>query len=123
MKKIVLSLIFGIYLIGLAHSQDLVDLTDKNNDRLLSNRSIDISNLYPNPANQYVVFDYLVLNDDTKATITFRNVLGSEIKSYELSHMESSLIVSLDKFSSGIYFYTLSLNDKKLVTKKFIVKK
>ncbi|MEN7548954.1 T9SS type A sorting domain-containing protein [Rapidithrix thailandica] len=96
---------------------------DLSKDKLFVNNKIEISKIYPNPATSFAAFDYRLSDGGQKAKITIRNVLGSEIGVYELSPFENRVKFNLDTYNTGVYFYTLSLNDQTIVTRKFMVKK
>ena len=92
-------------------------------DKLWESDELYVSNIYPNPAVNSITLDYRILTNTTHATIVFRNVLGSEMGIFNLTQRETSLTIQLENFSSGVYFYTLSVDGKDLVTKKFMVSK
>lgn len=92
-------------------------------DKLYANSQIEISNIYPNPANDIVKFSYTLLEPTLKAKITIRNVLGSVIAEEELSHETKQLDIHINEYTAGMYFYTLSINGKSVITKKFLVKR
>lgn len=94
-----------------------------SDDKLYANEQIEITNLYPNPANDVVKFNYIISDANAKVKITIRNVLGSVVKEEELSHNMRELEIAVHEYSAGMYFYTLSINNKSIITKKFLVKK
>lgn len=101
----------------------LPDDVSYSDDKLYTNEQIEITNLYPNPANDVVKFNYVISDANAKVKITIRNVLGSIIKEEELSHNMRELEIAVHEYSAGMYFYTLSINNKSIITKKFLVKK
>jgi hypothetical protein len=94
-----------------------------SDDKLFVNEQIDISNIYPNPANDLVKFNYHIIDTSAKVKITIRNVLGSIVKEEELSPQAHQLEIAVNEYSAGIYFYTLSINNKSIITKKFLVRR
>ena len=94
-----------------------------SDDKLFINDQIDISNLYPNPANDVVKFNYVLSDVNAKVKITIRNVLGSIVSEDELSAEARHLEINVHEYSAGMYFYTLSINNKSIITKKFLVKR
>jgi hypothetical protein len=94
-----------------------------SDDKLFVNEQIDISNIYPNPANDLVKFNYHIIDANARVKITIRNVLGSILKEEELSPQVHQLEISVSEYSAGIYFYTLSINNKSIITKKFLVRR
>lgn len=108
--------------VGVASSSAVSYATDSD-DKLYSSTQIDISNIYPNPAHDVVKFSYTLLDPALKAKITIRNVLGSVIAEEELSHETRQLDIQVNEYTAGMYFYTLSINNKSVITKKFLVKR
>lgn len=89
---------------------------------LFSNEKISISNVYPNPASSYASIDYNLLNQGDQAKIILCNVLGNVVGEYPLVKDAKRLYISTQELSSGVYFYTLSVEGKSLITKKLIIK-
>lgn len=111
--KIILTIMFSV--------SAMLATGNNEPDKLWDSDDLYVSNIYPNPAVHSITLDYRILDNNTNATIIFRNVLGSEMGIYNLSQRETSLTIQLSDFSSGVYFYTLSVEGKDLVTKKFMV--
>ncbi|TAH20782.1 MAG: T9SS C-terminal target domain-containing protein [Cytophagales bacterium] len=106
-----------------ASSSAISHIVYYSDDKLYSSTQIEISNIYPNPANDIVKFNYTLLEPMLKAKITIRNVLGSVIAEEELSHETKQLDIHVNEYTAGMYFYTLSINNKSIITKKFLVKR
>ncbi|WP_041263736.1 T9SS type A sorting domain-containing protein [Bernardetia litoralis] len=83
---------------------------------------VEISEAYPNPAVNFVQFDYRIADKISEGKITVYNLLGSVIGSYNLNNYKNRIQIPVDNLKAGIYFYTISVNNKSLITKKFIVK-
>lgn len=83
---------------------------------------IEISEAYPNPATHFIQFDYRILDRNSEGKITVYNLLGSVVGEHRLDHFDNRLQISVDNLKAGIYFYTISVNSKSLITKKFVVK-
>jgi hypothetical protein len=90
---------------------------------LFHNRDIKISNLYPNPVNNYANFDYNLSNRNDKAKIILHNVLGGIVGEYDLPFFENKLNIPTSDLNPGVYFYTLQLDSKNLITKKMIIRR
>ncbi|WP_020533588.1 T9SS type A sorting domain-containing protein [Flexithrix dorotheae] len=123
MRKTILSAIFITIFAFVGFAEEMENPDQWNSEKLWESKEITISNIYPNPAVDYAIFDYSVLESNSNVRIILRNLIGSEVASFSLSGNESQLKISLTDFSAGVYFYTLSIDDKSLVTKKFIVSK
>jgi len=91
-------------------------------DILFSNDDLTVYSIYPNPASSYAFIDYEVKTQLIKAKITIRDVLGSVVSEYNLLGANNKIRLPTDSYASGVYFYTLSINDKIIVTKKLVVK-
>jgi hypothetical protein len=89
---------------------------------LFSNEKISISSAYPNPASAYASIDYHLLKNTDNAKITLCNVLGNVVGEYTLIRDARTLHISTLELNSGVYFYTLSVDGKSLITRKLIIK-
>jgi len=94
----------------------------QNGNLLFENEALKISKIYPNPASEFVAFRYQLKASETNAKIILRNVLGKEIGVFELDNYSEKLSISVQDYVAGMYFYTLSIDGKNLVTRKFLVK-
>ncbi len=97
-------------------------LQNMRGDVLFSNEKISISNVYPNPASAYASIDYQLARNTDKAKIVLCNVLGNVVGEYTLILDAKTLHISTLELNSGVYFYTLSVDGKSLVTRKLIIK-
>ncbi|MEL7001670.1 MAG: T9SS type A sorting domain-containing protein [Bacteroidota bacterium] len=93
------------------------------NNVIFSSAQIKINEVYPNPANEYAIFDYNLLDEDVDAKIIMHNVLGSIVGEYELSFLETKLKVITENMNPGVYFYTLNLDNEGIMTKKMIIRR
>ena len=117
MKKFLSTILF-VLLLGVGVSFAQSDLG--KNSLPLNEDLISISDAYPNPATSVVEFDYKTKATDAK--ITLFNVLGTEVAEYRLSSFENKVSIPVENLKSGVYFYTVSANNKNLKTKKFVVR-
>jgi hypothetical protein len=114
--------------VGKASSSEIPSTNDRsigvneNSDKLYSSEKITVSNIYPNPANDYASVDYVITGNVNEATMSFYNLLGHEVANYELDKFERKLKVQTANWDSGIYLYQLVVDGKKLVTKKLLVR-
>ena len=86
-------------------------------------KDIKLSEIYPNPSNRIAQLDYEVVNPNAKAKITINSFIGNPIAEYELDPERNSLLINVSDFQPGVYFYTLFIDNKNVVTKKLQVKK
>ncbi len=84
---------------------------------------IILSDVYPNPSVRTAQFDYTIKNQSVKARISINSFIGNPVANYELDPGRNTLPINVSDLNPGIYFYTLFLDNKNIVTKKLVVKK
>jgi len=84
---------------------------------------IMLHDVYPNPVTDHAFVDYNLLDNQVKAKIVIHNILGNAIDDYPLPASENKVKIRAEALNSGIYFYTLYLDNEGVVTRKLIVKK
>lgn len=94
---------------------------EKNN--IYQSRAIVVKDVYPNPSVDHAYVDYLLNSDRTKARIRVHNILGNVVGDYDLSPYETLVRISTDELNTGIYFYTLYVDNESVMTRKLIVRK
>lgn len=94
-----------------------------NKDYLFSSDDISVSNVYPNPANDYVQFDYALNNRDVQAYIVVHDVLGGNIGEFPLPAYDRQLKIPTSNINPGVYFYTLRLGNENVITKKMVIRR
>lgn len=90
---------------------------------IYSSRSINLQDVYPNPASEYAYINYKILSDEVKAKMVLHNVLGSPVAEYDLPSTDSKAKIRTEDLNSGIYFYTLYIDGKAVMTRKLVIKK
>lgn len=95
---------------------------NENSDKLYVSDKLTVSNIYPNPANDYATVDYVITGNVNEASMSFYNLLGHEVANYELDKFDRKLKVQTTNWDSGIYLYQLVVDGKKVVTKKLLVR-
>lgn len=88
-----------------------------------THKDIKLSEIFPNPSNRIAQLDYELVNPKAKARITINSFIGNPIAEYELDPERNSLVINVTDFQPGVYFYTLFVDNKNVVTKKLQVKK
>lgn len=88
-----------------------------------THKDIKLSEIFPNPSNRIAQLDYELVNPKAKAKITINSFIGNPIAEYELDPERNSLVINVTDFQPGVYFYTLFVDNKNVVTKKLQVKK
>lgn len=90
---------------------------------IYSSSLITIHDLYPNPVVTSARIDYDIHQEHVKAKIIIHNILGSPLSAYDLLASQNSLKIEADQLNTGIYFYTLYVNNESVLTRKLMVKK
>ncbi|REA57688.1 T9SS C-terminal target domain-containing protein [Dyadobacter luteus] len=99
-----------------------VETAIKTEEQLYISDVITVSNIYPNPASERAELDYNITGDLRDAKVIFYNVLGTKMNEYALTKSNRKLTVDTTVMPTGLYFYQLSLEGKKVATKKMLVR-
>jgi len=84
---------------------------------------VTLSGVYPNPSSRVAHLDYQIKNPKIKAKIAINSFIGNPVAEYSLDPERTTLSINVSDFKEGIYFYTLYLDNKNIVTKKLQIKK
>jgi hypothetical protein len=90
---------------------------------VFQSKDITIQDVYPNPVTDQAFIDYKIHNESVKAKVVIHNILGSSIGDHELPNSENRIKITTDDLTSGIYFYTVYLDNNGVLTRKLIVRK
>jgi hypothetical protein len=90
---------------------------------LFKSKDITIQDVYPNPVQDLAYMDYHIHNESVTAKIIIHNILGRAVSELELSPFEDRVKIHSDEFVSGIYFYTIYVNNHGVLTRKLIIRK
>jgi hypothetical protein len=83
-------------------------------------KDFNISNPYPNPANQVVNFDY-TLNKYPNASLKVYSLIGSLVNEKAITSESGTVQMKTDYLPEGFYFYVLSSSGKELKSGRFMV--
>lgn len=87
-------------------------------------RDITVHDVYPNPVtDQQAYLDYRLADEGIKAKVVIHNILGSPVGEYEMNASETRVKIQSDELSSGVYFYTIYLDNIGVLTRKLVVRK
>jgi hypothetical protein len=101
-----------------------VQITEKRETNFVfQSRDITIHDVYPNPVNDQAFIDYSIHNESIKAKVVIHNILGRTMNETELPVFETRIRLSAEELTTGIYFYTLYLDNDGVLTGKLIVRK
>jgi len=90
---------------------------------IYTSRDITLQDVYPNPASDFAFVEYKIVQDNVKARIILHNVLGNSVGEYDLFSSDTKAKIQTSDLNAGIYFYTLYLNGKAVLTRKLVVSK
>jgi hypothetical protein len=91
-------------------------------EQLYTSERITVSNIYPNPASEFAELDYSIQNSVRDAKVIFYNVLGSQVAEFVLDKSDRKLRINTREMPTGVYFYQLAVDGKKVATKKMLVR-
>lgn len=80
------------------------------------------ANVYPNPATEFIQFDYKLSQTVGSPKLIINNILGVTVAEFDLQQDENKLRVAVNEFKNGVYFYTIYSGSKSLFTKKFVIR-
>ena len=78
--------------------------------------------LYPNPASQTAYLDCNIPVSMKSAQLIIRNILGVEVEHINIENRSGKTAVDVSQYASGIYFYSVVVDGKVVLSKKLIVK-
>lgn len=90
---------------------------------LFQSKDITINDVYPNPVQDQAFIEYRLHNEDVKAKLVIHNILGKPMNEFDLPTSETRVKLQTEEFTSGIYFYTLYLDNNGVLTRKLIIRK
>lgn len=77
--------------------------------------------VYPNPAKNAITVEYQLskLTDNVKFEV--RNILGSVVKDIKLNALSGQRKIDISGLQNGVYFYTIRIDDKVVISNKLII--
>ena len=96
----------------------------KAEDRMFANDRLWVSNAYPNPAHDVAEVDYQFSGNSPAgdARLVMLNVLGAPVAEYTLDPGDHKVRLVTTNLATGYYLYQLSLDGKKVATKRLLVR-
>lgn len=94
----------------------------KTESRLYANERLWVSNVYPNPADDVTEVDYQISGPVGEAKLILLNVLGAPVAEYGLDRSDRKVRIVTRDFATGYYLYQLSVDGKKVATKRLLVR-
>lgn len=87
----------------------------------VDHKDISIGSVYPNPSNRIAQIDYNFKNPRAAAKITINSFIGNPVAEFRLDPRQKTLVMNVEDLRPGVYFYTLFVDNKNIVTKKLVV--
>jgi hypothetical protein len=100
-----------------------ITIEERAKTRVFNSREITVHDVYPNPVTDQGVIEYSIHSDLAKAKVVIHNILGKNQGEYELPASENKIKIQTEDLPSGVYFYTLYINNEDILTRKLIVRK
>jgi hypothetical protein len=101
-----------------------VNVEEKRTKALVyQSKDITIHDVYPNPVSDIAFIDYTIHNESVKAKVVIHNILGRTMNETELPNSETRIKIQAEELTTGVYFYTLYLDNEGVLTRKLIVRK
>jgi len=88
---------------------------------LYNSEKLWVSNVYPNPADDVAELDYQ-FNGSGEAKLVLLNILGTPVSSHDLDRNDRKVRIATRTMDSGYYLYQLSVDGKKVATKRLLVR-
>ena len=85
-------------------------------------RGGSISDIYPNPATNYVNLDFNLTSQVKEAKVRVINLLGSVVKEANIESGTNQLRLDISDLDNGVYFYSILVNGDTYKTKKLVVR-
>ena len=79
-------------------------------------------NVYPNPVSTQLNISYSIEGSVNNARVDVYDVLGQKINTYKLNNNKGQLNIDVEHLNSGVYFYTIKVNEKMIRTERVMVK-
>lgn len=89
---------------------------------LIRSDKLTVSNLYPNPAFDYVDLDVQMNGNFSDVRLIIFNILGQQVKEIVIDGNQKTIRINLRELNPGMYPYQLLVDGRSLVTKKLIVR-
>jgi hypothetical protein len=88
---------------------------------LTSSQAIYFSKPFPNPADAFVKFSYK-LPETKRGTLTIYSILGDKIEMKNIISGKEYISINTSTYKTGYYIYILEIDNKKVLTDRFLVR-
>ncbi len=101
----------------------IINVEDKPRPFVFQSKEISMNDVYPNPASDQAYIEYKIHNDNIKAKLLIHNILGRILGDYQLASSETKIKIPTEDLPTGVYFYTLYVDQEGVLTRKLVVRK
>jgi hypothetical protein len=109
--------------LGIDHSISLSVEEKPSKSLVFQSKDITIHDIYPNPVVDQAFIDYRIYNEQLKAKVVIHNILGSPVGHHDMPVFETKVKIQAEELASGVYFYTVYLDNVGVLTRKLVVRK
>jgi hypothetical protein len=103
--------------------EGVYNVSSESTSEDVNHKDIDIGGIYPNPSNRTAQLDYKIKNQNANARVVVNSFIGNPIYDFNLDPNQETFIIPVTELNPGVYFYTLIVDNKNIVTKKLVVKR
>ncbi|KEO74935.1 T9SS type A sorting domain-containing protein [Anditalea andensis] len=89
----------------------------------INHKDISIGSIYPNPSNRIAHLDYKIKNKNANVKVVLNSFIGNPVYDLTLDPDQETISINVSELNPGIYFYTVIVDNKNIVTKKLVVKR
>ena len=100
-----------------------VNIEEKSRPFIFQSKEITVQDVYPNPASDQAFIEYRMHAENVKAKLLIHNILGRILGDYVMPSTETKMKIPTEDLPSGVYFYTLYLDQEGVLTRKLVVRK
>ncbi len=92
-------------------------------ENYFNHKDIELGGVYPNPTMRVAQLDYKIKNPAVNARVVVNSFIGNPIYDFRLDPLHHTLEINVTDLNPGVYFYTIIIDNKNIVTKKLVVKR
>ena len=117
------------HVFGMAYNEPIEEIYDQQDKNLIVIQRNDekektkLIECFPNPTSNLINLRYKLPDNCNMASINIYDNIGKLIKSIPIEMTQGIESFNMNKFSGGLYYYTLIVNTTTIASGKFIVNK
>jgi hypothetical protein len=120
---------FDLHFFNTANPRDMFiiegvyNVASGDDENYFNHKDIELGGVYPNPATRVAQLDYKIKNPAVNARVVVNSFIGNPIYDFRLDPLHNTLEINVTDLNPGVYFYTIIIDNKNIVTKKLVVKR